>query len=115
VIRFIAIRQPEVEYHGPGLMSPPPTGQFIYRPFEPRALANSSHVPPWIADIVSDDRDASPCRLQRLLSLLRRPDATSYCLGISVIDLAFCSFVAISQAPRRNPVSPLYIRQHVEL
>ena len=32
----------------------------------------------------SDHRDASPVRLQRLLSLLRRPDAASYYIGISV-------------------------------
>jgi hypothetical protein len=43
-------------------------------------------------------------RLQRLLSLLRRPDATSYYRAISVKNLVFWGSVSISQAPRRNPV-----------
>jgi hypothetical protein len=54
-------------------------------------------------------------RLQRLLSLLRRPDATSYYRAISVKHLHFWDSVSISQAPRCKSVLYLMIRRLVKL
>jgi hypothetical protein len=38
-------------------------------------------------------------RLERLLSLLRRPDATSYCRGISVKHLVFGALYRLVRRP----------------
>jgi hypothetical protein len=51
-------------------------------------------------------------RLQRLLSLLRRPDGTSYCRAISVKHLVF---VALYRLVRRPDVTPYRHNTYVSM